>query len=418
MGAMTNIDPIVGTPLGSHPTRVLLLGSGELGKEVAVSLTRLGVWVCAADSYDGAPAQQVAHERRTVDMTDPKALAALIDEVKPDIIVPEVEAIATAVLKDAQGHGTRVVPSADIAATCMDREALRTLMAKEVGLPTSEYRFTGSLEELEAAAGEIGFPCVVKPRMSSSGHGQSVVKDADGLAHAWREAQEGRRGAGDGAVSRVIVEQFVDLDYELTMLTVSSVAGVVTCAPIGQRQEDGDYRDSWQPAPVEPDTLAEAERIARAAVDGLVAHAGTDTPWGVFGVELFVLKDGRVLFNEVSPRPHDTGMVTMASQRLSEFDLHARAMLGIPVKQAHVALSIGKYEGAASHAIVVEGDGEAEFSDLDAALAQPGTDLRVFAKPAVHGHRRMGVALAVGSDVDEARVKAAEVEQALRIQVV
>ncbi|KFI63311.1 formate-dependent phosphoribosylglycinamide formyltransferase [Bifidobacterium cuniculi] len=415
---MTKINPVVGTPLGSHPTRVLLLGSGELGKEVAIALSRLGVWVCAADSYDGAPAQQVAQAHEAIDMTDATALADLIARVKPDIIVPEVEAIATDVLKDAQDHGVRVVPSAGIAATCMDREALRTLAAQELGLPTSDYRFAGSLDELKQAAAQVGFPCVVKPRMSSSGHGQSVVRDAGQLEQAWQEAQEGRRGAGDGTVSRVIVERLVDLDYELTMLTVSSVAGIVTCAPIGQRQEDGDYRDSWQPARVDPEILDEARRIARDAVAGLVAHAGTDTPWGVFGVELFVLKDGRVLFNEVSPRPHDTGMVTMASQRLSEFDLHARAMLGLPVKEGHVALSIGKFEGAASHAIVVEGYGEAEFADLDEALATPGTDLRVFAKPRVEGRRRMGVALAVGSDVEEARIKAVQVAQALRIQVV
>lgn len=418
MGAMTKIDCALGTPNGKHPTRALLLGSGELGKEVAISLTRLGVRVIAADSYADAPAQQVAHEARVVDMANADALRALITDVRPDIIIPEVEAIATSVLETAEHDGVRVVPSARIAATCMDREALRTLAAQELGLPTTPFRFAGSLDELKEAAGAIGFPCVVKPVMSSSGHGQSVVRAADGIENAWTAAQQGRRAHDEGDVSRVIVERLVDLDYELTMLTVSSIAGVVVCEPIGQRQQDGDYRDSWQPANVAADVLEESRRIAHAVVEGLVARAGTDTAWGVFGVELFVLKDGSVLFNEVSPRPHDTGMVTMISQRLSEFDLHARAMLGVPVKDGHIALDIPKYTAAASHAIVVEGHGEAEFHDLDEALAQPGVDVRVFAKPKVDGHRRMGVALALGADVEEARVRAVETAQALQIAIV
>lgn len=416
--SMTTIDPTLGTPLGTHPTRALLLGSGELGKEVAIALMRLGVRVEAVDSYEGAPAAQIAHSAHVIDMTDAQALRQLIEQVHPDIIIPEVEAIATQVLSQAEQQGARVVPSAQVAAICMNRESLRTLAAKELGLPTTPYEFAGSLEELTAAANRIGYPCVIKPCMSSSGHGQSIAHSADEIAHSWQEAQQGRRSAHDGDISRVIVEKLVDLDYELTMLTVSSIQGVVTCSPIGQCQEHGDYRDSWQPAQVEPEVLAEAERIARAAVEGLVAHSGTQTCWGVFGVELFVLKSGEVLFNEVSPRPHDTGMVTMISQHLSEFDLHARAMLGVPITQDHVALSLAKYTAAASHAIVVEGTGEVEFSNLNEALAQPNRDLRIFAKPRVETSRRMGVALATGQDVEEARINATQTAQALHIQVI
>ena len=410
---------VLGTPLGARPTRVLFLGAGELGKEVTIELMRLGAWVCAADSYAGAPAQQVAHESRVLDMADAAQLRALFDEVRPDVIVPEVEAIATSELADAAAHGVQVVPSAEIAAICMDRERLRVQAHEDLGLPTTPYRFAGSLEELRAGAGEVGYPCVVKPVMSSSGHGQSVVRSAEAIDAAWTEAQEGRRAAGEGGVSRVIVEALAPLDYELTVLTVSSSAGIVTCAPIGQRQESGDYRESWQPAAASEAVLAEAGRIARAAVEGLVskAKASGETGWGVFGVELFVLTDGRVLFNEVSPRPHDTGMVTMASQRLSEFALHARAILGLPVTEGHVALALGDGQVAASHAIVVSGDGEAEFSGLAGALAEPGADLRIFAKPEVHGHRRMAVALAVGGSEADARAKAAHVADALTIDV-
>ncbi|KFI87891.1 phosphoribosylglycinamide formyltransferase 2 [Bifidobacterium reuteri DSM 23975] len=414
----------LGTPLGKRPTRVLFLGAGELGKEVTIELMRLGAWVCAADSYAGAPAQQVAHEYRVLDMASAADLQALFDEVKPDIIVPEVEAIATDVLAGAAKAGAQVVPSAEIAAICMDRERLRVLAHEELGLPTTPYRFAGSLEELRAGALEVGYPCVVKPVMSSSGHGQSVVRSADAIDAAWTEAQEGRRAAGEGDVSRVIVEALAPLDYELTVLTVSSSAGIVTCAPIGQRQESGDYRESWQPAvavngDADLSVLDRAHDIARAAVEGLVARAQTagETGWGVFGVELFVLTNGRVLFNEVSPRPHDTGMVTMASQRLSEFALHARAILGLPVTPEHVALTLRNGQVAASHAIVVEGEGEAVFTNVADALAEPDTDLRIFAKPEVHGHRRMAVALAIGTSEADARAKAAHVADALTITV-
>ena len=336
-----------------------------------------------------------------------------------DIIVPEVEAIATDVLAGTAAAGAQVVPSAEIAAICMDRERLRVLAHEELGLPTTPYRFAGSLEELRAGASEVGYPCVVKPVMSSSGHGQSVVRSADAIDAAWTEAQEGRRAADEGDVSRVIVEALAPLERELTVLTVSSSAGIVTCAPIGQRQESGDYRESWQPA-TEPDGEAERARdIARTAVEGLVAkaQAAGETGWGVFGVELFVLTDGSILFNEVSPRPHDTGMVTMASQRLSEFALHARAILGLPITPEHVSLTIPAGSVAASHAIVVAGDGEVEFTDVAAALAEPGTDLRIFAKPEVHGHRRMAVALAVGESEADARAKAGLVADALTITV-
>ena len=407
---MTEENHALGTPLGKHPTRVLFLGSGELGKEVTIELMRLGAWVCAADSYEGAPAQQVAHEYRVLDMANAEQLRTLFDEIQPDIIVPEVEAIATSELAAAAERGAQVVPSAEIASICMDRERLRVLA----------YRFAGSLEELRAGAETVGYPCVVKPIMSSSGHGQSVVRSADAIDAAWVEAQEGRRAHDEGDVSRVIVEALAPLDYELTVLTVSSSAGIVTCAPIGQRQENGDYRESWQPASSTPQVLEQSQQIARRAVEGLVgkAKASGEHGWGVFGVELFVLTDGSVLFNEVSPRPHDTGMVTMASQRLSEFALHARAILGLPITQDHVALSIPEGSVAASHAIVVEGDGEAEFRNVGAALAEPGTDLRIFAKPEVHGHRRMAVALALGSDESDARNKAAQVARSLDIAVI
>lgn len=422
-----SINRPLGTPLGKQPTRVLFLGSGELGKEVTIELMRLGAWVCAADSYAGAPAQQVAHEARVLDMADPQQLKALFDDIKPDIIVPEVEAIATQVLAQAAANGAQVVPSAEIAAICMDRERLRVLAHEELGLPTTPYRFAGTLEELRAGANEVGYPCVVKPIMSSSGHGQSIVRTPDAIDAAWTEAQEGRRAHDEGDISRVIVEALAPLERELTVLTVSSSAGIVTCTPIGQRQESGDYRESWQthePAdqvdPDRADETARAQHIAKTAVEGLVAKArqSGETGWGVFGVELFVLTDGSILFNEVSPRPHDTGMVTMISQRLSEFALHARAILGLPITPEHVALAIPEGTTAASHAIVVEGDGQATFGNTAQALVEPGTDLRIFAKPEVHGHRRMAVALAIGADESDARAKAAHVADSLDIRVI
>ncbi len=398
---------------------MLLLGSGELGREIAIELMRLGVWVCAADSYAGAPAAQVAHEARVLDMADPRRLDALIDEVRPDIIIPEVEAIATSRLSRAAARGIQVVPSSSIAAICMDRERLRVIAHEELGLPTTPYRFADDPDQLRRGADAVGYPCVVKPVMSSSGHGQSVVESPDGIAAAWHEAQTGRRAADDGGVSRVIVEAFVPLQDELTVLTVSSSAGVVTCRPIGQRQDHGDYRESWQPAEVGDAVTSVAQDIARRAVGGLVerAHASGETGWGVFGVELFVLTDGRVLFNEMSPRPHDTGMVTLVSQRLSEFALHARAVLGLPVTEGHADLSLAPGAVAASHAIVVEGEGQAVFSGAGRALAEPDCELRIFSKPSVHGHRRMAVSLAIGASARDARDRAAAVADALDVTV-
>lgn len=394
---------------------MLLLGSGELGREIAIGLTRLGAFVFAADSYERAPAMQIAQESRVLDMTDTTALNGLIAEVKPSIIIPEIEAIATAELAKAASNGIQVVPSSRIASICMDREALRTLMHKKLNLPTTPYRFAGSFAEFKTRTQAVGYPCVVKPVMSSSGHGQSVLRSDNDLETAWQEAQTGRRDAKDGVISRVVVEAFAPLDYELTMLTVSSSAGIVVCSPIGQRQEDGDYRESWQPAQVNPAVLEKAQTIARKAVSGLVdiAHKDGEHGWGVFGVELFVLKNGAVLFNEVSPRPHDTGMVTMISQHLSEFTLHARAVLGIPVTEESVSLNLKNGEVAASHAVVVTGHGQVTFTNVPEALSQPNTDLRIFGKPTVNGHRRMAVALAVGSDETEARSKATTVTDAL-----
>ncbi|MDD6460953.1 MAG: formate-dependent phosphoribosylglycinamide formyltransferase [Bifidobacteriaceae bacterium] len=414
------VDYTLGTPLGKRPTTVLLLGSGELGKEISIELMRLGAHVCAADSYAGAPAMQVAHECRVFDMTDPAQLDATIAEVKPDIIIPEVEAIATQELEKAANRGVQVVPSCQVAAICMNRESLRVLAHETLGLPTTPYRFADSLDELKAGAQEVGYPCVVKPIMSSSGHGQSVVRTPDAIEAAWHEAQVGRRAAAGHTdqVSRVIVEALAPLDYELTVLTVSSSAGIVTCQPVGHVQVNGDYRESWQPARVPDDVLAKAQQIARTMVGGLadIAHQHGEKGWGVFGVEIFVLTDGRVLFNEVSPRPHDTGMVTMISQRLSEFALHARAVLGVPVSEREVELLRGNGV-CASRAIVVEGTGEVEFSNLPQALAIPQTDVRIFGKPGVNGHRRMGVVLAAGTDEFDARDLTQQVLDTLHITI-
>lgn len=409
----------LGTPLGQRRTRVLLLGAGELGREVTIALMRLGAWMCAADSYEGAPAAQLSHEHVVLDMSQPDLLNELIARIKPDIIIPEVEAIATSELAKAAAAGIQVVPSSSIAAICMDRERLRVFAHERLGLPTTPYRFAGSLAELREGAETVGYPCVVKPIMSSSGHGQSVVRSPELLEAAWTEAQTGRRAAHGGEVSRVIVEALAPLAYELTVLTVCSSAGVVTCSPIGQVQDHGDYRESWQPAAIDDKTLETCRDIARDVVLGMRDEAGRsgELGWGVFGVELFVLTDGSVLFNEVSPRPHDTGMVTMASQRLSEFDLHARAVLGLPVTDGHVSLILQPGEVAASHAIVVQGEGEVVFTVVERALAEPGTDLRIFNKPAVHGHRRMAVALAVGAGVADARNRAGRVADALDIDV-
>lgn len=415
----TNDRPL-GNPMGKRPTRVLLLGAGELGREICISLIRLGAWVCAVDSYLDAPAIQVAQSSRILPMTDPQALRALIEDISPDLIVPEVEAIATDQLASAADRGIQVVPASGLAAMCMDRQALRTFAHDTVGLDTTPYRFAQNLDQLRQGAEAVGYPCMVKPVMSSSGHGQSLVHDPGDLEEAWRTAQtDGRTRGRKDHPSRVIVEALVPLEHELTVLTVSSSAGIATCEPIGQCQEDGDYRQSWQPSGLDRSVLeqasAMAERLVRAMTD--LAREQGETGWGVYGVEVFVLKDGRVLFNEVSPRPHDTGMVTMISQRLSEFDLHARAILGIPVHREDLELTLPPGWSAASQAILVRGHGQVTFTGVPQALACPGTDLRIFSKPLVEGSRRMAVALAKGADQDQARARADQVVRALRTQV-
>ena len=385
------------TPKGR---KALLLGSGELGKEVAIELQRLGVEVVACDKYPNAPAMQIAHRSHVFNMLDPVELRKVIELEKPDHIIPEIEAIATPVLVELEKEGYNVTPTAQAAWLTMNREGIRRLAAEELGLTTSPYRFASTREEFDKAIEEIGIPCVVKPVMSSSGHGQSTIKSPSQIDDAWKEAQEGgRAGAG-----RVIVEGFVDFDYEITLLTVRSVSGTTFCAPVGHIQVNGDYRYSWQPQPMSEKALAQAQEMAKKVTDALGGY-------GIFGVELFV-KGDNVIFSEVSPRPHDTGMVTMISQDLSEFALHARALLGIPVP------AIDFFGPSASRAIVVEGDTNCVvFENLEEVLAEPGTQLRIFGKPEVHGHRRMGVILARAESVEAARDKADRAFSKLKIEV-
>ena len=387
----------IGTPLSPTATRLLLLGSGELGKEVAIEAQRLGVEVAAADRYADAPAMQVAHRSHVFSMLDGDALRRVVELERPHLIVPEVEAIATPALVELESEGWRVVPTARAARLTMDREGIRRLAAEELGLRTSPYRFADSEHEVRAAVDAVGLPAIVKPAMSSSGHGQSVVRAADDVAAAWRFAIENARG--DSA--RVIVEGFVPFDYEITLLTVRHAGGTSFCEPIGHLQVDGDYRESWQPQQMTPRALEGSQRIAEAVTGAL---GGT----GIFGVELFVKGDD-VWFSEVSPRPHDTGMVTLVSQDLSEFALHVRAILGLPVP------AIRQFGPAASCALLVDGTSSSvTYEGLDGALAEPDTALRLFGKPGVAGHRRMGVALALGETVDDARAKARRVAAAVR----
>lgn len=388
-----------GTPYSDRALRVLLLGAGELGKEVAIELQRYAVEVIAVDRYANAPAMQVAHRSHVIDMLDGAALRAVIEQEQPDLVVPEIEAIHTPTLLALEKQGQRVIPTARAAWLTMDREGIRRLAAEELGLPTSPYRFCGDEAEYRDAVEAIGYPFVIKPVMSSSGKGQSVVRDASGLQHAWDHAQSGGR-AGKG---RVIVEGFVAFDYEITMLTMRHVGGVSFCAPIGHRQEDGDYRESWQPQPMSKPALDEAQRQAAAITAALGG-------WGVFGVEFFVHGD-RVIFSEVSPRPHDTGLVTLISQDISEFALHARAILGLPIPVIH------QYGPSASCAVLVEGDGSApRYHGVAEALAEPDTQLRLFGKPAVSGRRRMAVTLARADTLEAAIAKAVRAKQQLRIE--
>lgn len=388
----------IGTPLSPTATRVLLCGSGELGKEVVIELQRLGCEVIAVDRYPNAPAMQVAHRSHVISMLDGAALRQVIEREKPHYIVPEIEAIATDTLVELEREGYTVIPTARAAQLTMNREGIRRLAAEELGLKTSPYRFASTHTEYLEAIAAIGLPCVVKPIMSSSGKGQSTVKTQADIEHAWLYAQEGgRAGAG-----KVIVEGFIDFDFEITLLTVRHAGGTTFCEPIGHRQEKGDYRESWQPQPMHPKALQKAQAMARTITDALGGR-------GIFGVELFVAGD-EVIFSEVSPRPHDTGMVTLISQDLSEFALHARAILGLPIP------AIRQRGPAASAVILVEGEStQMTYGNLQQALAEPDTQLRLFGKPEVKGSRRLGVGLALGADIDDAVAKALRVAGAVRV---
>ena len=379
----------IGSPLTATARKALLCGSGELGKEVVIELQRYGVETIAVDRYANAPAMQVAHRSHVIDMLDPVALRKVIEDEKPDLIIPEVEAIATPALVELEKEGYQVIPTANAALLTMNREGIRRLAHETLELPTADYRFADTYEEFKAAVGEVGIPCVVKPIMSSSGHGQSTVRCEEDIDRAWHNAQEGgRAGAG-----RVIVEAFVKFDYEITLLTVRHSGGTTTLEPIGHHQVDGDYRESWQPQPMTTSALDRAREIA-------VKITGALGGYGIFGVEMFV-KGDEVIFSEVSPRPHDTGMVTMITQDLSEFALHARAVLGLPVP------AIRFFGPGASKAIVIEGDTDkVEFSGIEEALSEEGVQIRLFGKPQVKGHRRYGVILATDASVELALAKA------------
>lgn len=402
-GWVTSTHPI-GTPLSGSATRALLLGGGELGKEVAIELQRFGIETIAVDRYADAPAMQVAHRSHVISMLDPDALTDILAQEKPDIVIPEVEAIHTDTLAAYEKtHAVRVVPTARATQLTMNREGIRRLAAEEIGLATSPYRFAGTVDEYRAAVAAIGLPCVVKPVMSSSGKGQSVVRTAADIDPAWQVAQEGARGS-TGEIIRVIVEGFVHFDRELTLLTVRHARGTTFVDPIEHVQVDGDYAESWQGEPLHPAVLAEARRVAEAVTTALGG-------WGLFGVELFVAGDN-VIFSEVSPRPHDTGLVTLVSQDQSEFALHVRAILGLPVAQPE------RFPGAAASVpIKAQGVGIPEFSGLDEALSVPTAQVRLFGKPGVDGERRVAVALARGASVAEARERAHRVAEAVHVRL-
>ena len=388
----------LGTPLSPTATKVLLCGAGELAKEVAIELQRFGCEVIAVDRYANASAMQVAHRYHTVNMLDGDALRKVIEMENPDYIVPEIEAIATSTLVELEKEGFTVIPTAKATQLTMNREGIRRLAAEELKLPTSPYRFAENEFEYEQMVKEIGFPCLVKPVMSSSGKGQSLLRSEADIKSSWIYAQEGGRSGG----GKVIIEGFIDFDYEITLLTVRHINGVSFCEPIGHRQEKGDYRESWQPQQMPEKALKQAKNIAAKITEALGGR-------GVFGVELFV-KGEQVWFSEVSPRPHDTGMVTLISQNLSEFALHARAILGLPIP------IIEQYGACASSALLIEGNSkQITFANIDKALSEPQTDLRLFGKPEVKGTRRMGVALARASTVKEATNKAINVIKQLKI---
>ncbi len=390
----------IGTPLTSKATKVMMLGSGELGKEVVIELQRLGVEVIAVDRYENAPAQQVAHRAYTISMLDGKALRELVEKEKPDFIVPEVEAIATDTLVELEQEGYNVIPTAKATKLTMNREGIRRLAAEELELKTSPYRFVDSFEQFTQAIHEIGIPCVVKPIMSSSGHGQSVVKSEADIQQAWDYAQQGGRAGG----GRVIVEGFIQFDYEISLLTVRHIHGTSFLAPIGHIQIDGDYRESWQPQVMSETALKKAQDVAEKITTALGGR-------GIFGVELFICGD-EVIFNEVSPRPHDTGMVTLISQELSEFALHARAILGLPIPE------ITLISPSASKAIVVEGKStQVTFGNLEKVLAEPHTNIRLFGKGEVNGHRRLGVILARDENVEKALEKARRAYDKLEVNL-
>ncbi len=390
----------IGNPFTPVEKKAVLCGSGELGKEIAIELERYGVHVVAVDKYANAPAMQVAQSSHVLSMLDGDALAKMIEEENPDLVIPEVEAIATPKLIELENKGYTVIPTANATYLTMNREGIRRLAAEELGIPTSRYEFAQTEDEFRAAVGRIGFPCVVKPVMSSSGHGQSVVRNESQVAEAWKISQEGGRAGG----GKVIVEGFVDFDYEITLLTVRHCAGTTFLKPVGHHQVDGDYRESWQPQGMSAAAEKKAQEIAGKITDALGGY-------GIFGVELFV-KGEDVIFSEVSPRPHDTGMVTMISQDMSEFALHARAVLGLPIPEVRF------YGPSASKAIVVEGNTtEYEFQDVDKVLEEPGVQVRFFGKPEIRGHRRVGVILATDETVEKALQKAERAYSKLKVKV-
>jgi phosphoribosylglycinamide formyltransferase 2 len=382
-------DVTIGTPLSASATKVMMLGCGELGKEVIIELQRLGVEVIAVDRYANAPGMQVAHRSHVINMLDATALRGIIESERPDLIVPEIEAIATPTLVELEAEGFHVIPTARAARLTMDREGIRRLAAETLQIATSPYVFAESRAEYDAAIAEVGMPCVIKPVMSSSGKGQSTVHTLQDADSSWEYAKSGARGEA----TKVIIEGFVDFDYEITLLTVQHADGCSFCDPIGHRQENGDYQESWQPQPMTDDALKACQQIAESVTGELGGY-------GLFGVEFFVKGDD-VYFSEVSPRPHDTGMVTLISQDLSEFALHARAVLGLPVP------NIRTRGAAASAVILVHGESSSvSFSNLGAALATPDTQIRLFGKPQVQGERRMGVALALAESIEDAKAKA------------